>query len=118
MQPKTLVIMFMSGCDDGQKVYLSQEHGDGSVDANGTWSLVFGRREECDVSIPFDTQVSRQHAVLRVARDGRFWLVDEDSLNGTYVGKTRIEEPTAVERGQLFRLGRTWLRIQEEADEA
>jgi pSer/pThr/pTyr-binding forkhead associated (FHA) protein len=112
------VIMIMSGPDDGQKVYLSREYGDGNLSQDNSWTLSFGRREECDVSIPFDTQVSRRHAVLRVTDDRRFFLEDMGSLNGTYVGKARIEEPTEVERGELFRLGRTWMRIQpEEGDE-
>lgn len=118
MKTRSLVIMFMSGPDDGQKIFLSQEHGNGCINTDGTWSLVFGRREECDVSIPFDTQVSRQHAMLRVTKDGVCWLVDSGSLNGTFVGKARIEQPEMIERGQLFRLGRTWLRIQPEGDEA
>ena len=108
----SFVIMVMSGPDDGQKIYLSQEYGDGKLDEDNRWVLMFGRREECDVSIPFDTQVSRRHAVLRVTGDRRFLLEDMGSLNGTFVGKMRIEEPTVVERGELFRLGRTWMRIQ------
>ena len=112
------VIMIMSGPDDGQKIYLSREYGDGNLAEDNSWVLSFGRREECDVSIPFDTQVSRRHAVLRVTDDRRFFLDDMGSLNGTYVGKARIEEPTEVERGELFRLGRTWMRVQpDEGDE-
>jgi hypothetical protein len=108
------VIMVMSGPDDGQKIYLSREYGDGDLGEDNSWVVVFGRREECDVSIPFDTQVSRRHAALRVTDEYRFILEDTGSLNGTFVGKTRIEEPTVVERGELFRLGRTWMRIQPE----
>jgi pSer/pThr/pTyr-binding forkhead associated (FHA) protein len=114
MSVVSFVIMIMSGPDDGQKIYLSREYGDGELGGDGTWSLSFGRREECDVSIPFDTQVSRRHAVLRVTPDGRFWLEDAGSLNGTFVEKTRIETATVITRGQLFRLGRTWMRIQPE----
>jgi hypothetical protein len=110
----TFVIMVMSGPDDGQKIYLSREYGDGDLGEDNSWVVVFGRREECDVSIPFDTQVSRRHAALRVTDEYRFILEDTGSLNGTFVGKTRIEEPTVVERGELFRLGRTWMRIQPE----
>jgi len=117
MNNARLVVMIMSGPDDGQKIYLSREHGDGQVEADGTWTLTFGRREECDVSVPFDTQVSRHHATLRVIQDGTLWLIDAGSLNGTYVGKARIEQPTLLERGQLFRLGRTWMRVQPETGE-
>lgn len=117
MNGAALVIMIMSGPDDGQKIYLSQEHGDGQIDADGAWLLALGRREECDVSIPFDTQVSRHHATLRIALDGTLWLVDAASLNGTYVGNARIEQPARLQRGQLFRLGRTWMRVQPETGE-
>lgn len=113
-----LVIMIMSGPDDGQEIHLSQEHGDGYTSEDGAWSLMLGRREECDLTVPFDTQVSRQHALLQFAADGTVWLIDKGSLNGTFVGQMRVEKPTVLERGQLFRVGRTWLRIQPETDEA
>lgn len=113
-----LVIMIMSGPDDGQKIHLDHNHGDGQIDQDGAWSVVFGRREECDISIPFDTQVSRQHAHIKVLPNGELWLIDAGSLNGTFVDKDRIEKPTQLERDQLFRLGRTWLRVQPEMDEA
>jgi pSer/pThr/pTyr-binding forkhead associated (FHA) protein len=112
MSITAFVIMIMSGPDDGQKIYLSREYGDGNLEDDNSWVVSFGRREECDVSIPFDTQVSRRHAVLRVTDDCRFLLEDMESLNGTFVGKARIGEQTVVERGELFRLGRTWMRIQ------
>ncbi|MBN1562642.1 MAG: FHA domain-containing protein [Anaerolineae bacterium] len=113
-----LAIMVMSGPDDGQVLYLDQVR-DGQLGSDGTWSILFGRREECDVSIPFDTQVSRRHAYLRMQPDGRFVLEDVGSLNGTFLdrSKTRIEEPVFVGRGQLFRLGRTWMRIQADGED-
>jgi pSer/pThr/pTyr-binding forkhead associated (FHA) protein len=112
-----LVIMIMSGPDDGQEIFLDEDR-DGITADDGTWSIFFGRREECDVSIPFDTQVSRQHAVLHMKPDGQFLLEDTGSLNGTFLdkSKSRIEEAVRVKRGQLFRLGRTWARIQAEED--
>ncbi|MBN2304331.1 MAG: FHA domain-containing protein [Anaerolineae bacterium] len=116
-QKRALVIMFMSGPDDGQKIYLSYDAGDGYLNTDGSWQIVFGRREECDVSIPFDTQVSRQHAMLRMMLNGEFLLIDSGSLNGTFVRKERIDQPTRIKRGELFRLGRTSLRIQPEMDE-
>lgn len=112
-----LIIMVMSGPDDGQKIYLSHRDGKGQVNADGTWSLVFGRREECDINIPFDTQISRQHALLRITPDNALWLLDVGSLNGTFVGDLRVEKPTRLQRGQLFRLGRTWMRVQPEVGE-
>ncbi len=116
MAEASLTLMIMSGPDDGRVIHLSQQRGNGFVSADGTWSLVFGRRDECDVNIPFDTQVSRQHAVLRVAQDGEMWLTDAGSLNGTFLGETQLEEPARLQNGQLFRLGRTWMRVQLEVD--
>jgi len=110
--------MIMSGPDDGRVLVLSARAGHGRVDASSTWTISFGRREECDVSIPFDTQVSRQHATLTVAPDGALWLKDSGSLNGTFVRGVRIEEITPIERGQLFRLGHTWLRVEMDAGDA
>jgi pSer/pThr/pTyr-binding forkhead associated (FHA) protein len=112
----SLVIMIMSGPDDGRTIHLSQQCGDGYVSTEGTWSLVLGRRDECDVNIPFDTQISRQHAVLRVDETGGLWLMDAGSLNGSFVGDTRLEEPIRLRYGQLFRLGRTWMRVQPDVD--
>jgi pSer/pThr/pTyr-binding forkhead associated (FHA) protein len=119
MSDKSMIIMIMSGPNDGQKVFLNQVHGDGSIGTDGVWTLVLGRREECDVTIPFDVLVSRQHALLKVMPDGDIWLTDLGSLNGTFLsrGSDRLCEPAVVQPGQLFRLGRTWLRIQPEADE-
>ena len=111
-----LVIMVMSGPDDGREIFLDRRHEDGFIDQDGIWTLVLGRREECDVSIPFDTQVSRQHAMLRVMPDGEIWLVDAGSLNGSFLEDERVEKSVLLQRGQLFRLGRTWLRVQPEMD--
>lgn len=107
-----LAIMFMSGPDDGRVLYFSPEQGHGHAHTDGSWSLSVGRRQDCDVSIPFDTLLSRQHALLRRTPDGRLWLIDAGSMNGTFVDETRIEKPTPIMNGQLFRLGRTWLRVQ------
>lgn len=117
MATLSLEIMIMSGPDDGQKLVLSLRNNKGQMTSDGSWLLTFGRRDECDVTIPFDTQVSRQHAVLRVEPDGALWLSDVGSLNGTFVGSARVEAPVELQRGQLFRLGRTWMRVQPETNE-
>jgi pSer/pThr/pTyr-binding forkhead associated (FHA) protein len=114
MAVDVLVIMFMSGPDDGRVVRLVRSKGHGTVHADESWALLFGRREDCDVIIPFDTQVSRRHAALRVTEEGELWLNDISSLNGTFVGKERITDPVQIRWQQLFRLGRTWLRVQAE----
>jgi len=34
------------------------------------------------------------------------------STNGTFVGEEKITDRTEVFPGQLFRVGRTWLRVE------
>lgn len=108
-----VVLAIMSGPDDGRRVHLRREDGDGAVGANGSWVLVLGRRDDCDLSLPFDTQISREHARLIYTREGRWLLEDLGSRNGTYLGKKRIEQTAELEPGLLFRIGRTWLRLEE-----
>jgi pSer/pThr/pTyr-binding forkhead associated (FHA) protein len=85
-----------------------------------------GRREGSDVHLPFDNQVSRNHARLGCVAvptgnsdsSGApyvltFWLEDGGSRNGTFIDKVEasIEGRVSVRPGSLFRIGRTWLRL-------
>ncbi len=94
-------IMVMSGFDDGREITLE-----------GEGDFTIGRRETCDICIPFDTSVSRLHARLQYRMD-EIWLVDEESRNGTFIGRRRVKEPEPLQTKELFRVGNTWLRIQE-----
>jgi transcriptional regulator with AAA-type ATPase domain/pSer/pThr/pTyr-binding forkhead associated (FHA) protein len=51
--------------------------------------VVIGRSEECDVRV-FDEAASRNHAALR-CEENRWYVVDLESLNGTYVNGCRVE---------------------------
>ena len=116
MEDTELAVMVMSGPNDGQVIYLSQQQGHGTIEPDGTWSLVLGRREECDITILFDIQVSRHHAILSLAPNQTLTLTDNGSRNGTFIGRAQVQEAAPLERGELFRLGRTWLRVQPEMD--
>jgi hypothetical protein len=48
-----------------------------------------GRSPDCPVFLD-DVTVSRRHAVL-VERDGRWFVEDQGSLNGTFVNRKRVE---------------------------
>jgi hypothetical protein len=50
-----------------------------------------GRHPESDIFLD-DITVSRRHAEIRVAEDGKVVIHDVGSLNGTYVNRERIEE--------------------------
>ena len=115
-------ITYMSGPLDGKKLNFEQpEVGEECV-------LTLGRREGCDVHMAFDSQVSRIHARLgceAVSTDDpddsttgypyvlTFWLEDGGSRNGTFIEKQEdpIEGRVSLRPGTLFRVGRTWMRL-------
>jgi pSer/pThr/pTyr-binding forkhead associated (FHA) protein len=119
-QKKEISITYMSGPQDGQKVVFDQpEPGNERV-------ISIGRREGSDIHISFDNQVSRLHArlgcvaVATPPSDSNtmpyimtFWLEDGGSRNGTYLENEDepIEGRVSLRPGVLFRIGRTWMRL-------
>lgn len=102
-------IMIMSGPHDGKELHLRRP----IIQADGMLcQLVIGRLDTCDLVLPFDSSASREHAAIRIYQDGQCVLVDKESRNGTFIGRRRIQEPEPLKAGQLFRAGKTWLRIQ------
>lgn len=122
MQPdKNISITYMSGPRDGRILRFDQpEVGD-------EYLLTIGRREGCDVVLSNDNQVSRLHARLGCvalpvsgsdADNNKthlltFWLEDAGSRNGTFIEKDKnsIKGRSNLRPGALFRIGRTWLRL-------
>jgi pSer/pThr/pTyr-binding forkhead associated (FHA) protein len=101
-----IVVALMSGPKDGDVITINT-----LLDSGDTVEMTIGRREGCDVCLSYDSQVSREHA--RLTYDGdTFWLEDLGSTNGSYIEDIRIDERTELEAGQLFRIGRTWLRVE------
>ncbi|HVU09861.1 MAG TPA: FHA domain-containing protein [Phototrophicaceae bacterium] len=117
---REISVTFMSGPLDGKTQRFEQP------DVGDELVLNIGRREGCDIHLPFDNQVSRLHARLGCVSTGvtasesvtepyilSFWLEDMRSRNGTFV--EREKEPlrgrTNLRPGTLFRIGRTWLRL-------
>lgn len=99
-------IAFMSGPRDGDILVFET-----LLDSRESIELTVGRRDGCDICLNYDSQVSREHAVLTY--DGeRFWLEDTGSTNGTFVDDERIQTRVEIRPGQLFRVGRTWLRVE------
>lgn len=111
-------VTHMSGPLDGKKLPFSQPPG------GEERVLLIGRREGSDIHLPFDSQVSRIHAKVGCVAMGSssdpdgggvltFWLEDGGSRNGTFVEKD--DEPIisriSLRPGTLFRIGRTWLRL-------
>jgi DNA-binding NtrC family response regulator len=66
---------------------------------------------ECDntLSIP-ESSVSRRHLRLERRDDGLVWIVDNDSLNGTFVNGRRVHEQALVAH-DLVRVGDSMFRF-------
>jgi hypothetical protein len=74
---------------------------------------IMGRDASCDVTVD-DRTVSRSHA--RIERREQAWfVVDQSSANGTYLGGERISEGP-LQEGQELRLGAVSFRIEIGAD--
>jgi pSer/pThr/pTyr-binding forkhead associated (FHA) protein len=101
-----IVVALMSGPKDGDVITINT-----LLDSDEPVEMTIGRREGCDVCLSYDSQVSREHARLTFDGD-TFWLEDLGSTNGSYIEDIRIDERTELEAGQLFRIGRTWLRVE------
>jgi DNA-binding CsgD family transcriptional regulator len=69
--------------------------------------LSLGRNPSNDVSLPWDTEVSRLHAELE--RIGGEWTISDDGLsrNGTYVNGSRIGGRVRLRDGDVVRVGAT-----------
>jgi hypothetical protein len=67
--------------DGEQRVLLLDEH---------RWRVTIGRDSAADVSLPWDAEVSRSHALLEQV--GRGWTVVDDGLsrNGSFVNGARV----------------------------
>ena len=60
-----------------------------------------------------DPSVSVVHALLSY-RQGRWWLEDRCSTNGTVLNGVLVEQPTVVSFGDLIELGQVKLRLEAE----
>jgi pSer/pThr/pTyr-binding forkhead associated (FHA) protein len=78
--------------------------------------LSIGRLPACEVAVPWDSEVSRAHALLEQV--GGAWTVeDRGSSNGTSVNATRINGPHVLHDGDVVRVGRTQLIFHAAADD-
>ncbi len=69
-----------------------------------------GRSPDCEIFLD-DVTVSRHHAVL-VERDGKFFVEDQGSLNGTFVNRRRIDNQE-LENGDELQIGKYRLTFVE-----
>jgi predicted ATPase len=69
--------------------------------------VTVGRRSDNDISIPWDGEVSRLHAVLDRGRFG--WTVTDDGMsrNGSFVNGSSVSGSKSLEDGDVLRFGDT-----------
>ena len=71
---------------------------------------VIGRKAECEVAIPGDTEISTRHCAL--LRKGKsIFLHDLGSTNGTRVNGVPITSDYRLQEGDIIGIGRTELRV-------
>ena len=68
-------------------------------------------REQGDIVLR-DPNTSGRHAQIDV-QFGRVTMTDLGSTNGTYVGTTRITQPTTLTLGSQVRIGKTILELRK-----
>jgi len=68
-------------------------------------------RERTDILVEDDSEVSRNHAIVRESNDG-VEVEDLGSTNGTFVNERRISEPTRLSSGDIVRVGQTRFDVE------
>ena len=72
--------------------------------------LTVGRAGGCQIALEDDKTVSQLHArVFR--RDGRVYVEDLGSTNGTYLNAKQVASAVALHRGDRLQVGRTVLEV-------
>jgi pSer/pThr/pTyr-binding forkhead associated (FHA) protein len=93
------VVVIVEGGNSGEEVPL-----DGAP-------LLIGRGNDAAIRLD-DDYVSTRHA--RIGHSGDQWFVEDlGSTNGTYVGTSRITQPTAISLGTKIRIGKTIMELRK-----
>lgn len=91
--------LVVEGSNAGEKAPLDQA------------PILIGRGSDAAIRLD-DDYVSTRHA--RIAASGDQWFVEDlGSTNGTYVGHSRITQPTALVLGTQVRIGKTIIELRK-----
>lgn len=98
---------------EGRLIVLSG--GPGDLRSGQSFALkaetVIGRAPDCDVHLD-DSLVSGRHACLR-RRDGRWFIEDLDSTNGTLLNQQPLEGVQPIEYGDLIAIADVRLKLSK-----
>lgn len=75
--------------------------------------VAIGRSREAFIPL-LDDKVSRAHCGIRLSEDGRFYLKDLKSRNGTFVNDVRVEDSVPLNPGDRIRVGSTTFVFEQE----
>jgi protease PrsW len=101
-----LRLIVLNGAEEGRQCQFNSEW-------VGQW-LLLGRSRESALPFAKDLLVSVRHAVLRVEDDG-FYLLDQQSTNGTFVNGEKIER-VKLRHDDLVQLGQGGPQLAVEMD--
>ncbi len=74
--------------------------------------IVIGRKQGvCGLTIDYDMSVSGRHCEIS-ERDGKFYISDLQSSNGTYVNDLKITTETEITTGSIIRMGKLEFRFE------
>ncbi len=100
----------------GARILFRDSRGrDGSLPLSAGEPCVVGRALDCAIRSD-DALVSRQHSVIRM-ENGRFFVEDLGSSNGTHVNDARVSKHE-LSHNDVVRCGSLWLRFVEEESPA
>ncbi len=92
-------VVITEGANEGETVSLDHA------------PLLIGRGADAAIRLD-DDYVSTRHA--RIAASGDQWFIEDlGSTNGTYVGSSRLTQPTTIQLGTQIRIGKTTLELRK-----
>jgi hypothetical protein len=96
--------------DTARTLVVTEGSLQGTTLALGQATILIGRAPECTLVLE-DDYASNRHA--RFVFNQGVWLIEDlGSTNGTFLGRSRVEAPTAVDPGVPVRIGRTVLELR------
>ncbi len=95
-----ILLKIISGPDTGSEFSI-----------NPGYNYYIGRDDNCCQIVLNDPEVSRQHAILSVQADGKFYLSDNNSSNGTFVNNKPISTSVAINPDTSFSVGSTTIMV-------
>jgi pSer/pThr/pTyr-binding forkhead associated (FHA) protein len=71
-----------------------------------------GRSRKCAIPFPGDTNISREHAEIRLLPTGQYSVRDLDSKNGTYVNSAPVST-WVLKEGDRIQVGNSIVTYRE-----